>query len=262
MLWVFLALAAASHASTASLHTSASPVAPARPTPRSEQPVPFKVGETLTFDVSWSSYLSAGTVTSTIQAKRPSYGSTAYYIVAEARPVTLLSRLYTLYYKMDTLLDSTTLLPQRGSVYSEEGSRHRFRETRFDRQARKAFFEMRTTTVMKTESGMSSYEQDALSALYVLRALPLKVGDHFTMPVSDGGMNYQVRIDVGPAERVKTAIGDLSALKLRPSIVDAHGAPVGRNMWLWISDDARHLPVKAQAELAVGSVNLVLSAAR
>ena len=30
---------------------------------RIERPVPFKVGETLTYDVSWSSYITAGTAT-------------------------------------------------------------------------------------------------------------------------------------------------------------------------------------------------------
>ena len=36
----------------------------------------------------------------------------------------LVAKLYPLYYKLDTLLETTTLLPQRGSIYSEEGSRH------------------------------------------------------------------------------------------------------------------------------------------
>ena len=74
--------------------------------PRAERTVPFKVGETLTYDVSWSSYLTAGTAVTTVKDKKPSYNSTAYYVVAEGRPTPLLSKLYTLYYKMDSLIDS------------------------------------------------------------------------------------------------------------------------------------------------------------
>jgi hypothetical protein len=97
--------------------------APARKTPpaaaaKKEQAVPFRVGETLTYDIGWSSYLTAGTATVTVQDKKPSYGSTAYYIVAEGKPTPLLSKLYTLYYKVDTLLESYSLLPQRGSVFA------------------------------------------------------------------------------------------------------------------------------------------------
>src|SRR5436190_3236060 len=117
------------------------PAAPASPAPRAERAVPFRIGETLTYDVSWSSYLTAGTAVTTVKEKKPSFNSTAYYIVAEGRPTPLVGKLYSLYYKIDTLLDSYTLLPQRGSVYQEEGKRHRFKSSQFDHAARKVFFE-------------------------------------------------------------------------------------------------------------------------
>jgi hypothetical protein len=115
---------------------------------RVERPTPFAVGETLTYDVSWSTALSAGTVVSTVKEKKASFDSTAFYIVAEGRPAPLLSKLYTFYYKVDTLLDVYTLLAQRGSVYSEEGQRHRFGATLFDRMRNRASFEHTTTTVV------------------------------------------------------------------------------------------------------------------
>jgi len=239
------------------------PGAPARPAaPRIERAVPFHVGETLTYDVSWSSYLTAGTAVVTVKEKKPSYNSTAYYIVAEGRPTPLVAKLYSLYYKMDTLLDSYTLLPQRGSVYSEEGSRHRFKATRFDRAAQKAFFEYQTGTTVKSDFPVSPYVQDALSAIYVLRAIPMKAGDRMTMPVSDNGRNYKVMVDVGALENIGTPLGPMHAWKVRPSILDARGQAQGRNVAIWISDDARRLPVKFQAELPVGSFNLVLREAR
>jgi len=234
----------------------------ARPVPRVERSVPFHVGETLTYDVSWSSYLTAGTAVATVKEKKPSLNSTAYYIVAEGRPTPLVAKLYTLYYKLDTLIDSYTLLPQRGSVYSEEGSRHRFRTTRFDRSAKRAFFEYQTATTIKTDFPVSPVAQDALSSLYVLRAIPFKAGDHMTMPVCDNGINYKVVVDVSAPERVKTPMGEMGAWKVRPTVFDDKNRPVGRNMAIWLSDDARRLPVKFQAELAVGTFNLVLREAR
>ena len=91
--------------------------------------------------MSYSTYITAGTVTMQVQAKRPWYNSVAYYVVAEARPTPLLSKLYTLYYKLDVLMDVYTLLPQRAGVYSEEGQRHQMKVTTFDNAARKATFE-------------------------------------------------------------------------------------------------------------------------
>lgn len=229
---------------------------------RTERTVPFKVGETLNYDVSWSSYLTAGTAVMAVKEKKPSFTSTAYYIVAEGRPTPLLSTLYTLYYKADTLLDSYTLLPQRGSVYSEEGKRHRFKTTRFDRAAQKVFFESKADTTSHVDFPASPVTQDVLSAIYVLRAIPLKAGDRMTMPVSDNGLTYKVQLDVGAAERVKTPMGELAAWRVKLSISDDKGRPVGRNVAIWISDDARRLPVKLQADLSVGSFNLVLREAR
>jgi Protein of unknown function (DUF3108) len=236
--------------------------APVPAAPRAERAVPFRIGEVLTYDVSWSSYLTAGTVVASVREKKPSNNSTAYYIVAEARPTTLLSKLYTLYYKADTLLDSYDLLPQRGSIYSEEGSRHRYRTTRFDRRAQRAFFEYQTDHVIKADFAVSPVVQDVLSALYVLRAIPLVANDRMTMPVSDDGTNYRVQIDIGAIERIKTPLGELETWKLKPTIVDDRGQPIGRNFFIWISRDVRHLPVKVQGELPVGSFVLLLRDAR
>src|SRR5437763_16823787 len=73
--------------------------------PRAERAVPFSVGETLTYDVSWSTLPAAGTAVTMVKEKKPSYNSVAYYIVAEGRPTALVARLFPLNYKIDTLLD-------------------------------------------------------------------------------------------------------------------------------------------------------------
>ncbi len=228
---------------------------------RSERPVPFKVGETLTFDVSWSTYLTAGTATATVKEKKPSFNSTAYYVVAEGRPTPLLSKLYSLYYKLDTLIDTYTLLPQQGTVYSEEGKRHRFKTTQFDRAAKKVHFEYKSDSVARDSFATSAITQDALSALYVLRAIPMKAPDRIQMPVSDDGINYMATFDVQASEPVKAPIGTLQATRIRVSVVDNKKAPVGKNVTIWLSDEARRLPVKLQADLPVGSFVLLLRSA-
>jgi hypothetical protein len=223
-----------------------------------DRPVPFKVGETLTYDMSWSSIVTVATAAATIKEKRASFNSTAYYIVAEGRPIPIVARLYSLYYKLDTLLDSDTLLPQRGSVYSEEGRRHRFKVTRFDQAAHTAAFEYQSTGTADKSFTVPPYTQDALSAIYVLRAVSLKAGDRMTMPVSDNGLNYRLQVDVGRSERVRTPFGESAAWKLELRIFDPAGRPQGRNVAIWMSDDARRLPVKVQGELPVGTFNLDL----
>jgi hypothetical protein len=232
-----------------------------RPAARSERPVPFAPGEELSYDVSWSTFVTAGVATLSVKEKKPSNGSTAYYVVAEGRPTPLLSKLYHLYYKADTLLDSYSLLPQRGSIYSEEGGRHRLKTTSFNQDARKAVFEMQTSTTMKKDLALPPYTQDALSAILVLRAVPLAPGAKITMPVADSGNVLKVQITAAGRESVRTGLGAIDAVRISPVILDEHGAHAGRAMSLWISDDARRLPVKLQADLAVGSFVLTLKSA-
>ena len=59
-----------------------------------------------------------------------------------------------------------------------------------------------------------------------------------------------------PPSRSRRRIGEAAAWKLKLAIADAAGKPQGRNIALWMSDDARRLPMKLQAELPIGSFSL------
>lgn len=223
-----------------------------------ERPVPFHIGERLEYDVSWSNYVSAGTVVLQVAEKRPSFSSMAYYIAAEATPSSLVSRIYTLYYKADTLLDVYSLLPQRGSIYSREGKRQRMKVTSFDHGAKRARFDMQTTTTMTRELSVSPVTHDALSAIYALRAAPLRPGDHVRMPISDGGHLYQADFAVGGVETLKIGGVDMQALRIVPAIRDEDGKAVGGGATLWVTNDARHVPLRLEAPLTAGRFVLSL----
>lgn len=221
--------------------------------------VPFAVGERLAYDVSWSNYVTAGTATATVVERRRVPGSTAYYIVAEGHPTPLIARLFPVYYRADTLLHATSLLPERGSILGEEGRRRRLGVTTFERRAGRVRFEQTTTTVVRTVLPVPAETQDALSAFYVLRTKPLEAGRRLTMPVSDGGTLLWVEIVVDGREPVRSGLGSLEAWRLVPSIRDAGGNSwTDRRLTVWLSVDDRRLPLRLQAELPVGTFDLVL----
>jgi hypothetical protein len=227
-------------------------------TAKREAAVPFSVGETLIYDVSWSNTLSAGTATLRVMEKRHSYNSVAYYIVAEARPGSMLSKLYTLYYKADTLLDVYSLLPQRGSLFSREGKRQRMKITEFNQGARKARFQMQTASLMTKDLSVPADTQDMLSAIYALRASPATTGDRLSLAVSDNGRLYNVEFAIGAREMVQGGSGTVPALRVTPTITDDKGQRVGRGAALWLSDDARRVPLRLETQLTVGRFVLSL----
>jgi hypothetical protein len=121
---------------------------------------------------------------------------------------------------------------------------------------------MQTDKLMKQDLSVAAYKQDPLSAVYVLRAVALKPGAKMTMPVSDSGRNYKVQLTIGNRELVRTGIGNVNAWRVTPVVTNDRGQVEGRKMTIWISDDARKLPVKMEAELAVGTFNLTLRQAQ
>jgi len=170
------------------------------------------------------------------------------------------AKLYTLYYKADTLLDAFSLLPQRGSLYSEEGKRHRMKTTMFDQGAKKATYQIETRTVVKRDLAIPGFTQDALSAIYVLRSIPFKSGEKFNMPVTDNGHVYKVLMQVGAVEPVQTGIGTISGLKITP-VITGPDKDSPKGLALWVSDDARRLPLKMEAQLVVGKFVITLTKA-
>ena len=233
-----------------------------RAVPRTDAAVPFAVGETLTYDVSWSSFVVAGTATSRVVEKKPSNSSTAYSIVVEGRPVPLVAKLYNLYYRMETLLDSVSLLSQQGTLYSEEGSKRTTGTTRFDRAAQKVFYERRQEIVQGGDYPMPAGTQDGLAVLYALRGRAFKAGERFNVSVADSGALYTIQVTVESVQPVKVPAGQFNAWNMKVGITDAQNQPVWRNNEVWISNDARRLPVKMQAELPVGHFVLTLREAR
>ena len=228
----------------------------------SERPVPFKVGETLEYDVGWSSYLTAGTATLSVREKKPSYGSVAYYVVAEGRATGVVGALYHAYYKADTLLDVYSLLPQRGSVYSDEAGRRRQRVTRFDQGKRRAQFEVTPGPGPQKKVALGGPTHDALSAVLALRMLRLREGLSVTIPVCDGGHVFSVQARVRGRERLSTRLGQVMAWRVEPVISGDTDEMGARKLTVWLSDDAQKLPLLMQAEMPVGTFTLTLRTAR
>ena len=231
------------------------------PSAQGERPVPFKVGESLTFDVSWTTFVSAGTATMSVLERRPGAGGrNAYYLVAEGKPSAMLGKLYSLYYKAESMLDTRTLLPSLATIYSDEGGRKRYKTTTFKGNG-SVQYEVKTSTSATSTIKAPPAAQDPLGAIYILRALPLKAGmtTPIAIPIIDSGKAYTMRVTVGGVESVKSGLGTQPALKLTMKITDADGKAEGSGFSLWLSEDGRKLPLKISMGLAVGSVHLTLA---
>ena len=229
--------------------------------PQTAAAAPLRVGEQLTYDVSWSGYLVAGSATMTVKDRRQINPTTAVYdLMAEGKPTPLLDRFYHIYYKTESVVAAATLQPSVATMYIDERGHKRLKTTRFV-----------TATSIEFEPGSDAPREkhtvpkntlDPLSAIYVMRQSPLKVGQVLTMSVLEDATVYNVRWRVSAPEPVKTALGTISCWRLTPAVTDQKGKAVtDHNAIMWISDDGRRLPVKIEAALPVGSFILTLTRA-
>jgi hypothetical protein len=234
---------------------SAAPVA--RQT--ADRPVPFHVGEVLTYDVSWSTFLSAATATFSVHERRPvGAGAFAYDLIAEGKSSTVVDRLYHVYYKAETLLDTRTLQPSIATLYSDERGRTRLQTVWFQGGTSAEF--QPKATAPRERMTVPNLALDPISALYVMRAVALKADSTIVMPVVDGRDQYTVKWQIAAPESIATGMGSITAWRLTPSLADTKGVAItNRKFTIWLSSDPRRLPVKFQLALSVGSFTLTLA---
>jgi hypothetical protein len=222
--------------------------------------VPFQVGETLNYDVSWSNFFTAGRATLRVVDRKPlTGGRSGYGLQVEAQSVSVAATLYKLYYKIESVLDTATLAPVRSSSYSNEGGKERVKSISFGAN-NAADVEFRTKTTTRTRVTLPPRTLDILSAIYVIRALAVKPGESLTMPIVDGDKVSKIRLTFGGREMIKTAMGTRPGWRVTPVQLDQRGRVVpGRRLTLWLSDDAERKPLRFEAGLAIGTVTLMLA---
>ncbi len=105
--------------------------------------------------------------------------------------------------------------------------------------------------------------QDMVSAFYAARNMDLsraKTGDVMSMICFMDKELWPMKIKLIGRETIATDIGEIRCLKFRPIVQRGRVFKQEEDMTVWISDDANHLPVRAQADILVGSIKMDLSA--
>ena len=147
-------------------------------------------------------YVTAGTATVTVKEKKPSYDSTAYYIVAEGRPT--LARVEALHALLQGRHAARRLLAAAAArlALREEGKRHRMKTTTFNQRLKKASTKCRRATLVEEGLGASpASPRTRCRRIYVLRSIPIKAGEKFNMPVTTTAISTRCRCRSAPSSR-------------------------------------------------------------
>lgn len=227
-----------------------------------EVKAPWMKGERLEFNLCWG-IITAGTAT--LEVKPSKDGKTEFYTLAHDNGA--LKKLYPVADTIYTRVRNKGLMTEVFRKSLHEGSFHNKSLIRFDRKGEKAWL---SDTVFKdpvkhvvkrsadTAVAIQGLEHSIMSAFYLVRTMPLTVGDTSRFSAVSGKKRYELKVLVHGREKMKTALGEFNTVKVEP-VLDGDGIfnSKGR-IFIWLTDDDKRIPVLMQCEIALGSIKAKL----
>lgn len=95
---------------------------------------------------------------------------------------------------------------------------------------------------------------DIVSGVYHLRGLDLADGAELRFPLFTGRKSWELTTRVAGRERVSTELGVFSTIRLDCRTRFEGKFASQRALRIWVTDDARRIPVKVEADFALGSM--------
>ncbi len=169
------------------------------------------------------------------------------------------------HYRHESYVDPASLLVLRTKKLDEQGKRVRLSESVFDRATNLQTWTESNPNDQQAQprvvrNVLDGAAHDFISAIYFLRTQPLKPGQTLELVVGDSGETFRIPVRVLERKTLKTVVGKVSALRVEVGLFGA-GRLVGDRkgeMSIWITDDARRLPVRAQLKADVGTLDIKL----
>jgi len=232
------------------------------------EPLPFKVGETLAYDVSFSKLIFSGTIGELkLSVSKPVDSPKPAMIELRAEAVSkgffpalfgikVKDRYISLVNQADFGVHASTKLLEEGKVRREQ-------KFVLNREAGLVTYTDRDLANSKSqpkvkEKASPSWIQDLLSAIYFVRTQPLKEADVTPVPISDGGDLYNIEVIAGKREEIKTAAGKFNAIQLNAKVFDGRYIKRSGEMLVWVTDDPTRTPLRARIRTSGATITVDL----
>jgi hypothetical protein len=220
----------------------------------SAAPVPFELGESLTYDVRFGA-IKVGTGRMRVLGREPVRGRDAWHVRFSVSGGTIFYRVNDVY---ESWMDVVTLNSLRYEQDLNQGSRDR--ERSFEIYPDRAVY--RETTRNGPERPSVSNPLDDGSFLFFIRTVPLEVGQSYTFNRYFRPDRNPVIIRVLRREKIRVPAGEFDAIVIQPVIKTSGIFSEGGQAEIWLSDDSRRMMLQMKSRLSFGSLNLYLRSYR
>ncbi len=232
------------------------------------KPEPLRIGETLSYEGKFSKALLRGIDIADLNftVERAPADKRNFVVKADAKSKGALAKLLSFDFNQNfqSTIDGERFQILKTVKHDEQGDRVRDSEAVFDYRAKKVVFvetdpNEAARPPRRAASTIENDTQDLISAIYLMRRLPLAVGKTFELKISDSGLIFRLPVKVAARELQKSDAGRVWCYRVEPEIfgrnrlIEKEGSLI-----IWITDDARRLPVRAQINTNIGRIEIKL----
>lgn len=222
----------------------------------------FNIPEKLIYDLTWTG-IKAGEAVLEIKD-----GGDYLTILSTARSAKWVS----VFYKVDDRVESrvskkgTTQGTDKPSLGHSINYRLKIREGRH-RKDKEVIFELNNSRAIyidylgkeRREFEIPFPIFDPLSSFYYLRRLNLEVGRSVYVTIFDSKKVWDVEVQVLRKERVEVPAGEFDTIVIKP-LMKSEGIFYRKGeIFIWLTDDEKKIPVKLQTKVKIGSIYANLS---
>lgn len=218
---------------------------------------PYRIGERLTYTVSFSNFPIAAHIEMVAAARGTFFGREGTELRAHVETLGVVNAaLYAINNDYTSYVDPSTGLPFRLQQVIREGTHSADVAGDFNQTAAGAAATLPARQTANSFPGT----YDFLAAIYRLRALPLAEGATYRLTVQNESTPYAAEVKVVGREVVKTNLGSSNTL-IAQVRVPGNSAVNGYRLRLYFTDDERHLPVLITAQHPSGEIRAELASA-
>jgi hypothetical protein len=224
------------------------------PLPKPQPGYVFPAKQTLNYAVDWRVF-PAGVASFHLSAQ-----GDIEQVSVEADTVGAVNLLFRVTDRFQSSFNRTTGCSQSFAKQLIEGRRRVNSTLTFNYTTGKSLFTQQNLvsgTNERRESSIPACATDSLSAIFYAASQTLEVGKSFEFPLADAARTVKVTMQVEGHDEITTPAGTFQTVRVEPT-ADAGVVKSRGNIWIWYTNDARHIPVQMRARLFWGTITFRL----
>jgi hypothetical protein len=232
------------------------------------EPLPFERGEELIYQAEFTRGLLRGVDVAEFRFKvlsehiaRGADDAVVLRLTGDVFSKGLFTRIagFKFHHHVESTADAEPFRVLKTDKVEEQGKRKRVLDAVYDHEKSRVLWREVSPNPQSGYFDFSEPIQDVLTVIYYLRTRKLEPGKSFDVPVTDAGKVFTLSVAVAERKEIETVLGHVNTIRIEPALFGDNAAVRAKGkLSIWVTDDARRLPVRAQLKVDMGTFDIKL----